>query len=65
VSNIELKRDHEAKLHLFVGGAPALGAKFTGMQVIGDENVAFFAVPLKNATIGEVSNIIPFVRADR
>lgn len=62
MSNIELKRDHEAKLHLYVGGQPALGAHFTGMQVIDNATVAFFAVPLKHATMGEVANVVPFVR---
>lgn len=62
MTNTELKRDHEGKLHLYVNGAPALGVKFTGMQAVGDENVAFFAVPLKTSTIGEVANVVPFVR---
>lgn len=60
MSNIELKRDHEAKLHLFVGGQPALGAQFTGMQVVDGAPVAFFAVPLKYAVLGEVANVVPF-----
>lgn len=63
MSNIELKRDHEAKLHLYVNGQPALGAQFTGMQMIEGATVAFFAVPLKHATIGEVANVVPFVKA--
>lgn len=60
MSNIEIKRDHEAKLHLYVSGQPALGAQFTGVQLLDGSPVAFFAVPLKHATIGEVANVVPF-----
>ena len=62
MSNIELKRDHNAQVHMFVSGNPAHGAKFTGMQLVDGETMAFFVVPLKHATMGEMGNVVPLVR---
>jgi hypothetical protein len=67
MSNIEIKKDHTGTLHLLVGGQPALGANVTGIvqnQQSG-ELQAVVVIPLKHTTLGEVSNVIPMVRAAR
>lgn len=60
MTNIELRRNHEGKVDLFVGGIPALGARMTIMQATEDGMTAFFAIPLKNAVLGEASTVISF-----
>lgn len=59
-SNVEFKRTHEGKLEMFVSGVPALGARVLNVQPVDGELNAFVAVPLKDATIGEVTTVIPF-----
>jgi hypothetical protein len=61
MSNMKIKRDHAAKVHLFVSDVPALGAVFNGIAQFGDKQCAVFLVPLGEATFGEVDNVIPFV----
>lgn len=61
-TNIELRRDHEGSLNLYVSGVPALNATVTGVQMLNDELTAVIVVPLKHATIGEVETVVPFAR---
>lgn len=63
MSNIRLNRNHEGKLHLRVGGEYAIGADVTSIQQVNGELVAIVTIPLKHAIMGEVDNVVPFVRA--
>ena len=63
--NVSVDRDHEGRLHLAVAGQYAAGARVTGFQQIGDELCAVVVVPMKALTLGEVSNVVPFVRPEQ
>lgn len=67
MSNIELQRDHTGGLNLVVSGHHALGSHVTGIVTNPQtgELQAVVAIPLKHATLGEVSNVIPMVRPER
>lgn len=67
MSNISLERDHTGSLHLLVSGVPASGANVTGIVTNPQtgELQAVVAIPLKHATLSEVSNVIPMVRPER
>lgn len=62
MTNIELNKGSDDKLHLRVGSEYAVGAEFSGMQVVGGEVIAVFSIPLKHIRLGSVGNVIPFVR---
>lgn len=62
MSNIELKRDHEGAMHLVVGGQFASGSQVAGVQMVNGEMTAIVWVPLKHVVLGEVTNVVPFVR---
>ena len=62
-TNIEFKRTHDGRLEMFVSGVPALSARVNGINMIGDELFAVVVVPLKESTIGERTNVLPFGRA--
>lgn len=72
MSNIELKRDQNAKIHLFVAGQPARGAIVTGIDWVGDKQCAKVIVPLEYLTLSEVDTsvspaapgtVVPFRRS--
>jgi len=63
MSNIRLRRDHKAAVHLEVGGQYAIGAEFNGMSMFNGKQCAVFLVPLDHVTFAEVDNVVPFVRA--
>jgi hypothetical protein len=62
MTNIELKRDHEGTLHLFVAGVPALNVTVANISNIDGKLVAVAYVPLDRVTIGEVDTVIPMSR---
>ena len=62
MSNVKINRDINGVLHLEVAGQYASGAKVTGFNHFDGEMCAVVIVPLKHASLGEVSNVIPFVR---
>ena len=61
MSNMKLKRGHDAKVHLFVNDAPALGAEFNGINMFNGKQCAVFLVPIDQVQFGEIDNVIPFV----
>lgn len=63
MSNIELRRDYEGKLQLRVAGHPASGAEVTSIVNNGGEMSAIVFIPLKHVTMGEIDNVVPFVRS--
>lgn len=69
MTDIQLKRDHEGQITLFVAGVPARGSKFAGVNTNpepGKSPYAIFTIPLDQVTFAEVDNVVPFVRpADR
>lgn len=62
MTNIELNQNHEGKLHLRVGSEYAIGAEVTGIQNLAGELTAVVTIPLKHARLGQVGNVVPFVR---
>jgi hypothetical protein len=60
MSNLKLKRGHDAKVHLFVNDSPALGAEFNGINLFNGKLCAVFLVPIDQVQFGEVDNVIPF-----
>jgi len=64
MTNIQLDRDHTGILHLAVAGQYAHGARVTSVQQIGDELGAVVFIPLKHVVLGEVKNVVPFVRPE-
>lgn len=60
MTNIELKRNHEGVVNLFVSGAPALGAEFTGISTVNGRQSAVIVVPLDQLSFGEQSVVVPF-----
>lgn len=62
-TNIEVQRDHEGKLHLLVEGYPAAGARVSNFSLDGAGDLcAVVVIPLKFLTLGEIKNVVPFVR---
>jgi hypothetical protein len=62
----ELLRDHKGELHLYSDGRPVDGARVTGIGASNEGALqAIVVVPLAQAKVGEVRNVIPFVRAER
>lgn len=64
MSNVALIRDHTGKLHVTVSGHYAAG--MVVKQVMTGEDGAMAAivvVPLKDVTIAEQDNIVPFPRS--
>lgn len=62
MSNIEIQRDHNGAMHMLVSGQFAVGSTVAGIQHVNGELTAVVWVPLKEATFGEVRNVVPFVR---
>ena len=63
MSNIEFQRDNKGDLHLVVGGQAAIGSRVTGVSHIeGLGLTAIVWIPLKEATMAEVKNVIPMRR---
>lgn len=64
MSDIQLKRNHEGQVTLFVAGVPARGAVFTGMNPsqVNGKVYANFSIPLDAVSFAEVDNVVPFVR---
>lgn len=63
MSNIEFQRDHKGDMHLVVGEQFAVGSRVVGVQNIeGLGLTAIVWVPLKEASLGEVRNVVPLVR---
>lgn len=64
MSEIQLKRDHEGRVNLFVAGVPARAAMFTGMNhsQVNGKLYANFSIPLDAVSFAEVDNVVPFVR---
>lgn len=59
----ELLRDNTGALHLYSDGRPVDGARVNNVSQSPDgELQAIVVVPLKHARIGEVRNVVPFVR---
>ena len=62
----ELLRDHTGTMHLYSDGRPVDGSNVIG--VTADQRTgelqAHVVVPLKLATMGEVRNVVPFVRPE-
>lgn len=66
MSNIQFQRDNKGDLNLVVGGQFALGSKVAGVQhTDGLGLTAIVWVPLKEATVAEVTNVIPMVKLGR
>lgn len=61
--NTELKRDNNGKLHLFVGGQHAVGSIVYGMDTLDGKLHARVLLPLDQVHLGEVTNVVPFVRS--
>lgn len=61
--NVELKRTHEGKLEMFVSGVPALNTVVVGFNATAEGLVAVISIPLKDVTISERDNVLPFKRA--
>lgn len=62
----ELLRSHDGALHLYSDGRPVSGSRVTGIGAdpqTGDLQ-AIIVLPLKGAVVGEVRNVIPFVRPE-
>lgn len=64
MTNIELNKGSDDKLHLRVGSEYAVGASVTSIQSVGDDLVAVVTIPLKHVRLGSVGNVIPFVRPE-
>ena len=63
MTNIELNKGSDNKLHLRVGSEYASGAEFSSIQSVAHgEHVAIIAIPLKHLRFGSVDNVVPFVR---
>lgn len=62
MTNVRLNRDHEGHLRLRVGAEYALGAEVSSIVGQGGELVAVVTIPLKHVVMGEVDNVVPFVR---
>lgn len=63
MTNIQILRDHTGKLNLVVGDEYAVGAHVAGISTVPELGlVATVLVPLKDATLGEVKNVVPFAR---
>ena len=60
MQNIELQRGHDGSLNLFVAGHAAIGANVTGIQAFDGKLTAVVLIPLKNLTIVEQDNVVPF-----
>lgn len=61
MSNIALIRDHKGTLHVTVSGHYAAG--MIVKQIVGGEDgsmAAVLVVPLKDVTIAEQDNVVPF-----
>ena len=59
----ELLRSHDGKLHLYSDGAPVYGAAVSHISQTHDgELQAVIVVPLTAVSIGEINNVVPFVR---
>lgn len=63
-TNVSIDRDHTGKLHLAVAGQYAPTARVTGFQQIGEDLCAVVVIPTNGLTLGEVKNVIPFVRPE-
>lgn len=62
MTNIELNKGSDDKLHLRVGSEYAVGASVTSIQTMGDDLVAVVTIPIKHVRFGSVGNVVPFVR---
>ncbi len=62
----ELLQDHTGTMHLYSDGRPVAGSSVIG--VTADQRTgelqAHIVVPLKHAVLGEVRNVVPFVRPE-
>lgn len=58
----EIKRSNDGRLHLWTHGRPVDGAVVSSIEFIGAEHYAKVMVPLSRAILGEVDNVVPFVR---
>ena len=63
-TNVQIDRDHTGKLHLAVAGQYAHTARVTGFQQIGEELCAVVVIPTTGLVLGEVRNVVPFVRPE-
>jgi hypothetical protein len=61
MNNIELQRQHDGSLNLFVAGNYAVGSRVSGIQETADGMAAIVVIPLKHATVSERNNVVPFV----
>lgn len=63
MTDIQLKRNHEGQVILFVAGVPARRAMFTGINLsqVNGKPYANFTIPLDSLIFGEVDNVVPFV----
>jgi hypothetical protein len=59
MTNIEIKRDHTGKLHMYVAGVPALGVNVSAVSMVEGKLCAIAYVPLDIVTLGEVNTVIP------
>lgn len=62
MSNIEIQRDHDGKLHLMVGGNYAAGSTVLKIDQINNGLAAVVVIPLEYVRLTEAKNVIPFVR---
>ena len=60
MQNIELQRGQDGSLNLFVAGHAAIGAKVSGVSEFDGKLTAVVLIPLKNLTVVERDNVVPF-----
>lgn len=59
----ELLRDHTGTIHLYSDGRPVDGVTFASIVTNNQgEQVAVLQLPLTKTRLGEVRNVVPFVR---
>lgn len=61
MSNVALVRDHTGTLHMAVSGHFASGVKVTSISTMPDGTLAaVMVVPIKDVTMREQDNVVPF-----
>lgn len=60
----EIRRDANGQMHLYTHDVPVAGAIVTGLKALGNGEQAFEVyISTKHVSLGEVSKVVPFVRA--
>jgi hypothetical protein len=58
MSECEIKRDHEGKLHLYVAGVPVRAVNIFSIAQNEGKLCALASIPLEQVTFGEVDNVV-------